>query len=50
MSDEPTQTTDEGLEIPVPKRGDVFDVLRRAAKLGKIGLQSGCEPAADEAK
>lgn len=35
--DEPTQTTDEGLEIPVPKRGDVLDALRKAAKVKSEG-------------
>jgi hypothetical protein len=30
--DEPTQKTRKGLEIPVPKRKDVFDVFERAAK------------------
>lgn len=33
VSDEPTQTTDEGLEIPVPKRDSVMDALRKAAKV-----------------
>ena len=28
---EPTQKTDEGVEIPVPKRGDVMDLLGKAA-------------------
>jgi hypothetical protein len=27
-----TQRTDEGYEIPVPKRKDVFDVFDKAAK------------------
>jgi hypothetical protein len=27
-----TQRTDEGYEIPVPKRKDVFDALDKAAK------------------
>lgn len=31
-SDEPKQTTDKGLEIPVPKREDVMDALKRAAQ------------------
>lgn len=30
--DEPTQYTPEGYEIPVPKRDDVLDVFRKAAK------------------
>lgn len=29
---EPTQTTPEGLEIPVPKREDVMDALGKVAK------------------
>ena len=29
---EPKQITPKGLEIPVPKRKDVFDLLNRAAK------------------
>jgi hypothetical protein len=29
---EPTQTTDKGLEIPVPKRRDVMGNLKRLAK------------------
>jgi hypothetical protein len=28
-SDEPTQRTPKGLEIPVPKRRDVLDALRK---------------------
>lgn len=28
---QPTQTTEKGLEIPVPKRKSVFDLLNRAA-------------------
>lgn len=31
-SDEPTQETEHGYEIPVPKRGDVFGALRKVAK------------------
>ena len=31
-ADKPTQTTCEGLEIPVPKRKDVFEVFARTAK------------------
>jgi hypothetical protein len=27
-----TQKTDEGYELPVPKRGDVMDVFGKAAK------------------
>jgi hypothetical protein len=30
--DEPKQRTEKGLEIPIPKRKDVFEVLERAAK------------------
>lgn len=30
--DEPTQTTKQGLEIPVPKRKAVFGLLDQAAK------------------
>jgi hypothetical protein len=30
--DEPTQTTDKGLEIPVPEREDVFAALSRVAR------------------
>ncbi|MEX1208307.1 MAG: hypothetical protein WEE36_06820 [Acidimicrobiia bacterium] len=30
--DEPTQSTDQGLEIPVPKKGEFFKNLERAAK------------------
>lgn len=30
--DEPTQTTDKGLEIPVPKKDDVLRDLTKAAK------------------
>lgn len=29
---EPSQTTDKGLEIPVPKRKDFFGLLNKAAK------------------
>lgn len=29
---EPKQTTPEGARIPIPKRRDVLDVLRKAAK------------------
>ena len=29
---EPTQTTEKGAEIPVPKKDDVFDALRKVAK------------------
>lgn len=29
MADEPKQTTPKGLEIPVPKRKDVMDALRK---------------------
>ena len=28
-SDEPTQTTSKGLEIPVPKRRDLMDAFRK---------------------
>jgi hypothetical protein len=30
--DEPSQKTDKGLEIPVPKRGQFFDALDKASK------------------
>lgn len=30
--DEPTQTTEQGLEIPVPERDDVFAALAKVAK------------------
>ena len=40
-ADEPTQTTREGLEIPVAKREDVFEVFERAAKGGS---DSGSQP------
>ncbi|MEY2431688.1 MAG: hypothetical protein QOC92_1413 [Acidimicrobiaceae bacterium] len=30
--DEPTQTTEQGYEIPVPKRKDVLDALRKVAR------------------
>ena len=29
---EPSQKTDEGLEIPIPKRGEFFDALDKASK------------------
>jgi hypothetical protein len=29
---EPTQTTEQGLEIPVPERREVFDVLGKVVK------------------
>jgi hypothetical protein len=29
---EPSQTTERGLEIPVPERGEVFGLLDKAAK------------------
>jgi hypothetical protein len=29
MADEPKQTTPKGLEIPVPKRRDVMDALKK---------------------
>ena len=32
---EPTQTTPGGLEIPVPKRGEFFKGLERAARTEK---------------
>ena len=28
-TDEPTQTTLKGLEIPVPKRGDLMDAFKK---------------------
>lgn len=31
-SDEPKQTTPKGLEIPVPKRGEVMDALKKVAQ------------------
>ena len=31
-SDEPTQTTPTGLEIPVPKRSEVMDALKKAVQ------------------
>jgi hypothetical protein len=34
-ADEPTQTTEKGAEIPVPKRGDVFQALKKIAKAEK---------------
>ena len=30
--DEPKQTTDKGLEIPVPKRWDLMDAFRKVIK------------------
>jgi len=48
MKPEPTQTTEEGLEISVPKRGDVLDALRKAAKIGKDKLPPMCDPIGDE--
>lgn len=30
--DEPKQTTDKGLEIPVPKRSDVMDAFKRVLR------------------
>ena len=33
-ADESTRTTREGLEVPVPKRKDVFEVFEQAAKGG----------------
>jgi hypothetical protein len=30
--DEPSQKTDKGLEIPVPKRGEFFNALDKASK------------------
>jgi hypothetical protein len=30
--DEPSQTTEQGLEIPVPERSEVMDLFSRAAK------------------
>lgn len=32
QDEEPTQTTEQGYEIPVPKRKDVLAALRKAAK------------------
>ena len=32
FSDEPSQKTDKGLEIPVPKRDEFFDALDKASK------------------
>ena len=32
MTDEPTQRTPEGYEIPVPKKADVFRDLEKVAK------------------
>jgi hypothetical protein len=32
---EPTQTTEQGLEIPVPKREDVAEALRKTARPAK---------------
>jgi len=34
-SDEPKQTTPEGLEIPVPKRREVIDALRKLVQSGR---------------
>jgi hypothetical protein len=31
---EPSQKTDKGLEIPIPKRGEFMRNLRRASKTG----------------
>lgn len=31
-SDEPKQTTDKGLEIPVPKRSDVMDAFKKVLR------------------
>jgi hypothetical protein len=43
MTEEPTdvkkQTTDQGLEIPVPKKDDVFRDLTKAAKPRKKRLR-----------
>ena len=37
---EPTQTTPKGETIPIPKREDVLDALRKAAK---VSAESQCE-------
>jgi hypothetical protein len=36
-SDEPKQTTDKGLEIPVPKRKEVMDAFRKIVQPAKKG-------------
>ncbi|MDQ6853704.1 MAG: hypothetical protein M3046_08425 [Actinomycetota bacterium] len=41
--DEPKQTTPKGAEIPIPKRGDFFKNLRKAAKPKKDSGDSGPE-------
>ncbi len=38
--DEPSQKTEQGLEIPVPKRRDFFGALDKAAKKPRPGGKS----------
>lgn len=38
---EPTQETEQGQEIPVPKRGDFFRDLRKVAKADKKPSDDG---------
>ena len=37
---EPNQKTDEGLEIPIPKRGEFMRNLRRVSKTGDSETKS----------
>lgn len=36
---EPSQKTEKGLEIPVPKRGEFFDALDKASKKENSGRE-----------
>ena len=38
---EPSQETEQGLEIPIPERRDVFDLLDKAAKKREKDEPSG---------
>jgi hypothetical protein len=37
---EPTERTPKGLEVPVPKRSEFFDNLKKVAKAGKRSTPS----------
>ena len=37
--DEPSQKTEQGLEIPIPKRDQFFDALNKASKKERSGRE-----------
>jgi hypothetical protein len=47
---EPSQTTDKGLEIPVPKRDEFFDALDKASKKNSDQEKASPDPVQESHK